>query len=432
MFLPFTGSWKNDVIAFITIIYVWETYIKIRQYKKICNSKIPKQLEEHVDEEKLAKSKAYQKDNFKFAFVTDALDVIETILIFKFNLLPLLWSFSESILIKFGYNSEYEILHSLIFIGLFKIINDIINLPQDLYNTFVIEAKHGFNNTTLKLYIIDEIKSYLLLIGFGGPLISIFLKIIQKTGDKFYVFVWIFMSIVQLLAVIIYPNFIQPLFNKFTPLEDGELKTQIEATAMSVNYPLKKIYVVDNSKRSGHSNAYLFGFGKNKRIVLYDTILKQVNNEEICSILSHELGHWYHSHNIRLLLMTEIQSFVIFYIFSCVINYTPFYESFGFTVQPILVGFLLFTFIFSPVDSLIEFLMNVIVRSLERQADGFATVNLKRGDCLITGLIKIHIENLSTLIVDPLYSAWNYSHPPLLERIDHIKKLQEEMDKKKE
>jgi len=432
MILPITGSWKNDVIGIITVIYIWETYIKIRQYKKVCNTKIPKQLEKYVDEEKLAKTKAYQKDNYRFAFVTDFIDIVETIVMFQLNLLPLFWDYSEKILIKFGYSSEYEILQSLIFIGLFKVFNDIINLPQDLYNTFVIENKHGFNHTTLKLYIIDEIKSNLLLVLFGAPLISIFLKIIQKTGDKFYVYVWIFMAIVQLLALIIYPNFIQPLFNKFTPLEEGELKTQIEDIAKSVNYPLKKLFVVDNSKRSGHSNAYLYGLGKNKRIVLYDTLLKQVNNEEICSILGHELGHWYHSHNIKLLLFGEIQSFVIFYIFSCVINYTPLYESFGFTVQPILVGFLLFSFIFSPVDSLLEFIMNVLTRRLERQADGFATVNLKRGDSLVTGLIKIHTENLSNLIVDPIYSAWNYSHPPLLERIDHIRKLQSEMEKKSE
>eukprot|EP00833_Pecoramyces_ruminatium_P010107 jgi/Orpsp1_1/1184139/evm.model.c7180000088173.1 len=192
MIIPFTGSWKNDVIAFIIVIYTWETYIKIRQYKKICKTKIPKQLEEFVDEEKLAKSIAYQKDNYRFAFVTDALDIIETILMFEFNLLPLFWDYAEKILIKFGYNSEYEILQSLVFIGLFKIFTDIINLPQNLYDTFVIENKHGFNNTTLKLYIIDEIKTNILLIVFGGPLISIFLKIIQKTGDKFYVYIWIF------------------------------------------------------------------------------------------------------------------------------------------------------------------------------------------------------------------------------------------------
>jgi len=432
MIFPITGSWKNDVIGFITIIYTWETYIKIRQYKKICNSKIPKQLENYVDEEKLEKTKAYQKDNYRFSFFTDFLDLVETILMFEFNLLPYFWDLAEKILIKFGYSSEYEILHSLIFLGIFKIVNDIINLPTDIYNTFVIEAKHGFNNTTWKLYIIDEIKSNLLLIAFGGPIISLFLKIIQITGDKFYFYVWIFMAVVQLLALIIYPNFIQPLFNKFTPLEEGELKKQIEDIAASVNYPLKKLFVVDNSKRSGHSNAYLFGMGKNKRIVLYDTLLKQVNNEEICSILGHELGHWFHSHTIKLLIASEVQAFILFYIFSCVINYTPLYESFGFNVQPILIGFLLFSFIFSPIDSLLDFIMNVVTRRLEAQADEFAARHLKRGETLITGLIKIHVENLSNLIVDPLYSAWNYSHPPLLERIEHITKINESIGKKTE
>jgi len=432
MLFPITGSWKNDVIAFIGIIYIWETYIKIRQYKKVCNSKIPKQLKDYVDEEKMEKTKAYQKDNYRFSFFTDFLDLVETILMFEFNLLPYFWGLAERVLIKFGYNSEYEILQSLIFIGIFKIVNDIINLPTDLYNTFVIEAKHGFNNTTLKLYIMDEIKTNLLLIAFGGPIISIFLKIIQITGDKFYFYIWIFMAVVQLLALIIYPNFIQPLFNKFTPLEEGELKKQIEDIASSVNYPLKKLFVVDNSKRSGHSNAYLFGLGKNKRIVLYDTLLKQVNNEEICSVLGHELGHWFHSHTPKLLLVSEAQAFILFYIFSCVINYTPLYESFGFVVQPILIGFLLFSFIFTPIDSLLDFIMNVITRHLERQADEFATRHLKRGDSLITALIKLHTENLSNLIVDPLYSAWNYNHPPLLERIEFINKIQESMGKKTE
>jgi len=432
MLFPITGSWKNDVIAFIGIIYIWETYIKIRQYKKVCNSKIPKQLKDYVDEEKMEKTKAYQKDNYKFSFFTDFLDLVESILMFEFNLLPYFWGLSEKVLIKFGYNSEYEILQSLIFLGIFKIVNDIINLPTDLYNTFVIEAKHGFNNTTLKLYIMDEIKTNLLLIAFGGPLISIFLKIIQITGDKFYFYIWIFLAVVQMLTLIIYPNFIQPLFNKFSPIEEGELKKKIEALASSINYPLKKLFVVDNSKRSGHSNAYLFGMGKNKRVVLYDTLLKQVNDEEICSVLGHEFGHWYHKHTPKLLLVSEAQAFILFYIFSCIINYTPLYESFGFTVQPILIGFLLFSFIFTPIDSLLDFIMNVITRHIERQADEFATRNLKRGDSLISALIKLHTENLSNLIVDPLYSAWNYNHPPLLERIEFITKIQESMEKKTE
>jgi len=258
----------------------------------------------------------------------------------------------------------------------------------------------------------------------GFPVLAALLHIIKWGGEYFYVYCWIFISLFMLFMLTIYPSFIAPLFNKFTPLETGELKTEIEQLAARLQFPLTKLYVIDGSKRSSHSNAYFYGFFKNKRIVLYDTLISQLNLPEIVAVLGHELGHWKLNHTVKLLLISELQIFVSFFLFGQILGWHLMYTSFGFENYPTIIGLILFfQFIMSPVDHVLSFAMNMLSRKFEFQADNFAKkLGTEFAHSLQVGLIKISAENLGNLNPDSWYSIYHYSHPPLVERLKALGK----------
>jgi STE24 endopeptidase len=259
-------------------------------------------------------------------------------------------------------------------------------------------------------------------------IISILVYIIIRTGKYFYYFTEIAGIILVLIFMWVYPNFIQPLFNTFKELEEGELKKGIFALAKRVNYPLTKIYEKDESKRSAHSNAYLFGFWKNKRIVLFDTLIKNLQNKEIESCLAHELGHWSNWHSLILLFIAFTNFFILFYLLQFFINETAIFVSFGFEQKSVFIGLYLFFQIYSPFTFFINILQNSIVRRLEYQADKYA-YELGYGDTIIKALSKLSERNKSGLDADPLYSLVNNSHPILIERIRAINKYKDENKK---
>jgi len=333
-----------------------------------------------------------------------------------------LWKISGNILENFGYGSEYEIIHSLVFLGLSMVYETVLHLPFGLYHTFVIEEKHGFNKQTLGSYLLDQIKMMLVGVVLGVPAISALIQIIKWGGPQFYIYVWLFLLAFSLFVLTLYPTLIAPLFNKFTPLEEGELKTNIEKLASSINYPLYRLLEMDGSKRSGHSNAYFFGFWKHKRIVLYDTLKKQLTTDEIVAVLAHELGHWSLNHVAKNLFIAQIQIFVSFFLFGQVLQWTEMYTSFGFDTKPTIIGILLFfQFLMSPVDNVLSFLMHMLSRSFEFQADAFA-LKLGFSETLRSALLKLDAENLSNKNPDRWYSTYHHSHPPLMERLKALEK----------
>jgi len=271
---------------------------------------------------------------------------------------------------------------------------------------------------TVKTFILDLIKSFAIGTVLGVPFLYAFISVIHWGGEKFYIYLWIFVVIFQLFIITIFPTWIQPLFNKYTLLEDGLLKDQIEKLAIRTKFPLTKIYSVDGSTRSSHSNAYFFGLFKNKRIVIFDTLLKQCNNEEVLSILGHEIGHYTHNHFLINLIITEVYLFVDLFLFGNMIHNNDIYTSFGFyNTKPVIIGFILYSLIYSPVKHILGFAVNVLSRRNEYQADEFAaklgyTTNLR------SSLIKIYKENKSTLCPDPLYSKYHHTHPTLIERLE--------------
>ncbi|KAF9427537.1 CAAX prenyl protease 1 [Entomortierella beljakovae] len=392
-----------------------------RQYKKYCSKERPAALQEFVSENEFEKAQSYGKDKAIFSFVKQTFGLVKDTLWLAFDVYPQLWSFAGSLMFKVtGFGASYEIIQSVFFFQTRSFINSVLSLPFDLYSTFVIEEKHGFNKQTLKLFATDWVKGQIIQAILEMPFIAAFFKIVSMTGSNFVMYLWLFMVVFQLVIVAIYPSFIQPLFNKFTPLAPGELRSAIEALAVRIKFPLTKLFVIDGSKRSGHSNAYFYGFFKNKRIVLFDTLLEHSTTEETCAVLAHELGHWSHSHTFKNLVVGLGEIYGIFYLFSMIIHNRGFYQSFGFTTltNPI-VGFSLFEYLYGPVGNLSKLFHNILSRRFEFEADAFAR-NLGYAEPLSSGLIKLQLKNLGNMNPDWLYCMYHRSHPELMERLDAI------------
>lgn len=409
---------KTATLSISTAIYLWNVYLDYRQYKKLAESKVPAVLKGVVKQGVFDKSRAYSKDKSQVKFISDLYFFLISSLLITENGYAFFWNISKQVLEKFKFSgSEIEI--SCIFVLVYSIFSLVAKLPFSLYSTFVVEEKHGFNKQTLGLFFSDMIKGILLGIVIGGPLLSAVVLIVRKTGRDFYFYLWIFMLLFQFILIMIYPTLIQPLFNTFTPLEDGELKKGINDLAKKIDFPLTKIFVVDGSKRSGHSNAYFFGFFKNKRIVLFDTLLESSTNEETFAVLAHELGHWKLNHIFKNLIFSNLHSFIMYYLVGFALWYNPLFETFGFKDQPVVIGFLLFSYLYAPVEELLSFLFAILSRTFEYQADAFAK-SLGYEAQLKSGLIKLNIENLGNMNPDPWFSAWHHSHPTLVERLNAL------------
>ena len=420
--------YKTYILIIMFLIQIFEIYIKYRQYRRLGESRpIPKELISlGLDKLKYEESQKYQLAKIKFKIILNITKNAMSLLFLYFDLNPLQYNISRKLctsipLIKFNPDNEYGPLFYFIFFELLS--EEIIDLPFELYETFVLEEKFGFNKTTLNTFIKDQIKTFILFLIILPIVISLLVYVIIKGGKYFYIFTEICAIILMFIFMWVYPNIIQPLFNKFKELEEGDLKNGIMDLAKRVNYPLKKIYEMDASQRSSHSNAYLFGFWKNKRIVLFDTLIKNLEIKEIEGVLGHEFGHWAKWHSIILLFISFTNIFIIFYLLQFFINEIPIFISFGFEQKSVFIGLYLFFIIYSPVTFFIEAIQNYIVRIIEYQADKYS-YELGYGDYLKKALIKLSESNKSDLDPDPLYSIINYSHPILVERIRAINKYQ--------
>ncbi|KAL5010607.1 hypothetical protein ScPMuIL_012912 [Solemya velum] len=464
-----------SVLAFLWIVYIWESYLSSRQ-RHLCKTvtKVPEEVKEILDPESFEKARLYQLDKSNFGFWNGLFSQLETTIILLCGGIPLLWISAGRILNRIGYNQEYEITQSIVFTALAMVYSTVISLPWTVYSTFVLEEKHGFNKQTPGFFAKDQVKKFFLTLAIALPITAVLIYIIKVGGDYFFVYTWLFTFIVSLLLITVYADYIAPLFDKFTPLPEGELRSSIESMAESISFPLKKLFVVEGSKRSSHSNAYFYGFFKNKRIVLFDTLLETYsplnkettevskpievgkecdwsgkpnstpntaekedrssekkekdhkkqgcNNEEVLAVLSHELGHWKLSHNLKNLIISQVNTFLCFMVFAFLMKRKELFFAFGFDTSPTIIGLvIIFQFIFSPYNEVLSFLMTALCRHFEFQADAFAKF-LHRGGALRSALIKLNKDNLGFPVTDWLYSTWHYSHPPLLERLKAIEK----------
>ncbi|RWR80900.1 CAAX prenyl protease 1 [Cinnamomum micranthum f. kanehirae] len=416
------------VLGFMILMYIFETYLDLRQHAAHKLTTLPKPLLGVVSKEKFDKARAYSLDKSYFHFVHEAFTILMDSMILFFGVLPWFWKRSGDFVLYMGFNAENEILHTLSFLGGVMIWSQITDLPFSLYSTFVIEARHGFNKQTIWLFFRDMLKGICLSILLGPPIVAAIIVIVQRGGPYLAIYLWSFMFVLSIVLMTLYPILIAPLFNKFTPLPEGGLREKIEYLASSLKFPLKKLFVVDGSTRSSHSNAYMYGFFKNKRIVLYDTLLQQcTNDEEIVAVIAHELGHWKLNHTLYSFIAVQVLTFLQFGGYTLVRNSKDLFQSFGFETQPVLIGLIIFQHTVIPLQHLVSFGLNLVSRAFEFQADAFAK-NLGYAAPLRAGLVKLQEENLSAMNTDPWYSAYHYSHPPLVERLGAL----DDSDKKED
>lgn len=405
------------VVGFMIFMYLFETYLDLRQHSALKIPKLPPQLVGVVSQEKFEKARAYSLDKSRFHFLHALVTIIEDSAILVLGALPWLWERTNAVVEKVGLDSKNEIYHTLAFLAATTVWSQVTELPFSLYSTFVIEARHGFNKQTVWLFFRDMFVGLGLMILLGPPVVAAIILIVQRAGPYLAIYLWAFILVISLVLMAIYPVLIAPLFNKFTPLAEGELREKIEKLSSSLKFPLKKLFVIDGSTRSSHSNAYMYGFYNSKRIVIYDTLIQQCKNEEeVVAVIAHELGHWKLNHTMYSFVAMQILTLLQFGGYTAVRNSKNLFESFGFRSQPVLIGLILFQHTIMPLHHLMSFGLNLVSRTFEFQADAFAS-KLGYAVPLRAGLIKLQEENLSAMNTDPWYSAYHYSHPPLVERL---------------
>ncbi|KAH7177386.1 myosin-like coiled-coil protein-domain-containing protein [Fusarium sp. MPI-SDFR-AT-0072] len=410
--------WKKLIMGFSVGQYLFESFLTLRQYRVLQKTSPPAVLSKEVSQEVFDKSQAYGRAKAKFEIINGLYSQVQNLAFMHFDVLPKLWSWTGDLLLKWApARFTGEISHTIVFVLTFAVISQLLRLPSSIYQTFVLEEKFGFNKQTPKLFVTDLIKTQALTFVLAPPFLAGFLKIIQKTGNQFFYYLWLFVIALQVFMITIYPVAILPLFNKLSPLEDGELKTKVEALAASLKFPLHELYVIDGSKRSAHSNAYFFGLPWKKHIVIYDTLIEKSEPDEVVAVLAHELGHWKLGHTTSLFGISQAHTFYIFLLFSVFINNHSLYSSFGFLKQhPIIIGFILFSDALAPMDLVINLLMHIVSRKFEFQADAFAK-QLGYPEQLARSLLKLQIQNLSTMDADWVYASYHFSHPHLSERL---------------
>jgi STE24 endopeptidase len=316
---------------------------------------------------------------------------------------------------------------ALLFFGILMFASDILNIPFSIYDTFVIEEKYGFNKTTPKTFVFDKIKGWLLGALIGGGLLALVIFIYQKTQNMFWIYAWLVVAVFSIFMSMFYSNLIVPLFNKQTPLEEGELRSSIENFAQKVGFKLDNIFVINGSKRSAKANAYFTGLGPKKRIVLYDTLINDMKTEELVAVLAHEIGHYKKNHIIQGLIISLIQTGIVLFIFSLLIDSPLLSKALGVQEPNFHIGLIAFGILYSPVSFILGIFMNMLSRKNEYQADAFAAENYKP-EALASALKKLSVKNLSNLTPHPRYVFFNYSHPPLLERLKHLKKFEKRIN----
>jgi STE24 endopeptidase len=306
-----------------------------------------------------------------------------------------------------------------VFFGIIGFASDIINIPFSLYDTFVIEKKYGFNTMTVRTFITDHIKSWLIALLVGTPVLGLITWFYYKTGENFWWYAWGLITAFSIFINFFYSELIVPLFNKQTPLPQGSLRSLIEDFASMTGFKLKNIYIIDGSKRSTKANAYFSGFGPKKRIVLYDTLQKELSEEEIVAVLAHEIGHYRKKHVLMNLLISILTTGIMLFLLSLVVNNPSLSAALGSPVTSFHLGLIVFGILYSPLSLIIGLLTNYISRRNEFAADSFVKANYKPG-LLAAGLKKLSVKNLSNMMPHPAYVFFHYSHPPLLRRLEKL------------
>ncbi|MDG2401320.1 MAG: M48 family metallopeptidase [Akkermansiaceae bacterium] len=412
------------ILLIVALLLLWKLdFLATLLTLKNLKPELPEEFRGVWDDEKYLKSQSYEKAQAQFGVVSS---------IFSLTVLLSFWFFGgfgwvDGLVSEWGYG---KIGTGLSFIGLVYLGSWLSSLPFDLYHTFVLEERFDFNKTTAKTYIVDQIKSHFITAILGGGIVALILWIFDSVPNA-WVWAWLSFTVISLALTYLAPSFLLPLFNKFTPLEDDELNKAIQAIAVKCEFPLTEISVMDGSRRSSKSNAFFTGFGKRKKIALFDTLIESQTTDELVGVLAHEIGHFKRKHIIQRLVISIIQTAVIFFLLGMATNPestlgSQLYAAFGISAGSngsIAAGLVLFMIVFKPVSRVLSVIMNILSRKHEFEADEYAAVNQGTPNHLISALKKLSANNLSNLTPHPLEVFLDHSHPPVLVRIQALKKL---------
>jgi STE24 endopeptidase len=412
---------ENTLLVLFLILFlgriIWRYILQqlnirhLREHGK----EIPPVFQGVIDEATLAKMVDYTYDNSRLETKEDLVeDILELAILFL--LLP--------VLVGKLFGLQWHLIwQALIFFGVLSLIGGVAEIPFDIYHTFVLEKKYGFSTITWKLWLTDLVKSVIISAVLMGVMLSAFMAFILYLPKSWWFWAWVFFTMFEILLMWLYPVLIAPLFNKYEPIKDEELKEKITLLLAKVGLKAKGIFQVDEGKRSKHTNAYFTGIGKTKRIVLYDTLLDSHSHEEILAVLAHEIGHWKKKHILKQLIFMIVLSLVGLYFVYLIVNWPPLYGAFGLKYTPVYAGLLLVSIYLSCIGFFFSPLGAIISRRYEREADKMAHELTGTSEPMINALKRLAKDNLSNLHPHPLYVWFYYSHPPLIERIEYLQKM---------
>jgi STE24 endopeptidase len=401
------------IIAFVIGEYIFSTVLEYINGRNKSET-LPERLKGIYDEEKYKKSQQYDQEKTRVGLISGTLSTA-IIVVFLFTGG---FAWLDGLLSQV---TEHYILLPLLYFGVLFLASDIIGLPFSVYNTFVIEEKYGFNRTTAGTFLLDKLKGYLLTALIGGGIMALLIVIYHAIPHLFWLIGWVLVTVFSLFFATFYTSIIVPMFNKLEPLPDGELRQGIEDFADKVDFPLKNIYVMDSSKRSTKSNAFFSGMGKQKSIVLFDTLIEKHETEELVAVLAHEVGHYKKKHIQKSMILSAMQTGIIFLLLDFVLGSPAIAGALGASEPSFHINLIAFGLLFSPVSTIIGIGMNMFSRKNEYEADAFAAKNYS-GAPLQDALKKLSVDNLSDLEPHPFYVFIHYSHPPVLDRLKELDK----------
>ncbi|MBS3992455.1 MAG: M48 family metallopeptidase [Bacteroidetes bacterium] len=399
------------IIGILVANFLFDKWLDFKNAQHF-SDEIPPELKDVYDEEQYVKSQEYKKYTYKFStFIS-----IVSFLIILFFLIVDGFASIDSISRQVSNN---ETIVSLVFFGILLLGSTIFSMPVSYYKTFVIEERFGFNKTTRKLFFIDKFKGFILSVIIAGILLWLIILFYNYFGSNFWLYALALITVFSVFMNMFYSTLIVPLFNKQTPLKEGELKKSLEDFVKKAGFKLDQLFVIDGSKRSTRANAYFAGFGPKKRVVLYDTLINDLETDEITAVLAHEIGHYKHKHIIYNFIIGTVLTALTLYLLSIFINSKLLASALGVQLPSFHIGLIAFGLLYTPISEITGLINNLISRKFEYQADNFAK-NYGYGKALISGLKKLSKNNLSNLTPHPLYVFYHYSHPTLLQRYKNI------------
>ncbi len=401
------------IIAILLLEYAAETLLDYLNARKF-DDPLPASLNKLYDAEAYEKSKAYKKANYRFGLLSSTLSLLLTLAFLIFGGFAWVDGLAAGI-------SEDPVFQALAFFGIIFLGSDLIGIPLSYYHTFVIEERFGFNKSTPGLFITDKLKSWVLALAIGGGLLLGVMLFYEWAGPNFWIYAWGLIAVFTLFMNLFYSRLIVPMFNRQRPLENGRLKDRIQDYARHVGFELKQIFVIDGSKRSTKANAYFSGFGNQRRVTLYDTLLEDLDEEEVIAVLAHEVGHYKRNHILFNLVASIALTGLTLFVLSLLINHPELSLAIGVKAPSFHAALLSFALLYSPISELTGLVMNYFSRRFEFQADNYARDTFAAAP-LISSLKKLSRNHLSNLTPHPAYVFVHYSHPPLMARIRNLER----------